>query len=626
MSLGYDRYFDDRTSKSLRDPVHRADILLSPYEIRIINTRAFQRLRGIKQLGPCEVVWHCANHTRFQHSIGTLYMAQKILHQIDPHYRHMGFAKHVIVRLFALLHDIGHLPFGHTLEDERPAVAGHHTSSSRIQSVIREEIAPILDEVQRLMDKGDQSSIGIDLKVRDQKIKSIEQLLVELISNFERETINRPDIENADDIPRALAIYQAIVGDTVCADLFDYLRRDTYFTGLRREFDDKIISHLQIEDGQIVFDLLSDKAGQGGGRTELMNLMHVRYSLAERVYFNKTKVWAGAMLSKAVELAGISIDMLLTLRDGELLWILENAEQYPQLIPQTNYEVAYKGPFEKAVKDTLGTDHFYWWSTAWQRMKGKLNQDLGGAAKLASAYNRRAIFRPVYSAASSSEKERSLFMNHFHDAGARDFRRTVEAFLAELCGLEPWQVVIACPNPNMNLKWADPLIGPFRDIDKPSFRRLSDVSIKSTVDEELKPLIEAAGRVCVDHQRLWRFDVSAPEDLPRDAQSKLCGVCQDIFKLDNRADAGKICSENLTTLLTEKATIACREVFGEQFEHHQLEGLLALSQKGRKDMQAPPPCSVDDFKRMITALNKPKQGIVNDPSGSKALFHDESAK
>ena len=66
------------TKKLIRDAVH-GDIELGPLEIELIDTPEFQRLRGIKQLGTAYLVFPSAVHTRFEHSLGTSWMAHRIL-------------------------------------------------------------------------------------------------------------------------------------------------------------------------------------------------------------------------------------------------------------------------------------------------------------------------------------------------------------------------------------------------------------------------------------------------------------------------------------------------------------------------------------------------------------------
>ena len=68
----------------LRDPVH-GDIELTSEEVRLVDTPEFQRLRGVKQLGTASLVYPGATHTRFEHSIGTLHMAERLLAAVNKH-------------------------------------------------------------------------------------------------------------------------------------------------------------------------------------------------------------------------------------------------------------------------------------------------------------------------------------------------------------------------------------------------------------------------------------------------------------------------------------------------------------------------------------------------------------
>ena len=89
-------------------------------EVHIVDTREFQRLAGIKQLGTSDFVFRGAVHTRFEHSLGALAQAQNIIDTVNrnPLARQIDERGVRLARLGALLHDLPHVPFGHTLEDE----------------------------------------------------------------------------------------------------------------------------------------------------------------------------------------------------------------------------------------------------------------------------------------------------------------------------------------------------------------------------------------------------------------------------------------------------------------------------------------------------------------------------
>ncbi|MCE5252156.1 HD domain-containing protein, partial [bacterium] len=97
---------------AIRDPIH-GFIGISELERKIIDTEIFQRLRRIKQLALAYLVYPGALHTRFEHSLGVLNIAGKIAEKLFNE----GVIKNQdnvqIIRLAALLHDLGHGPFSH---------------------------------------------------------------------------------------------------------------------------------------------------------------------------------------------------------------------------------------------------------------------------------------------------------------------------------------------------------------------------------------------------------------------------------------------------------------------------------------------------------------------------------
>src|SRR5205085_12644758 len=97
------------TKKLIRDAVH-GDIRLDALEIELIDTAEFQRLRGILQLGTAYLVFPSAVHTRFEHSLGTSWMAHRIV-EVPRRYTPIDADGETLIRVCALLHDITHIPF-----------------------------------------------------------------------------------------------------------------------------------------------------------------------------------------------------------------------------------------------------------------------------------------------------------------------------------------------------------------------------------------------------------------------------------------------------------------------------------------------------------------------------------
>jgi uncharacterized protein len=113
-----------KPSKSVSDPVH-GTIELSELEARVISTRAFQRLRNVKQLGLAHMVFPGADYSRFSHCLGVCHVTKRTLHILRSLGEDITDAEEQRYRLAALLHDVGHYPFSHAMET---AVQGYATA------------------------------------------------------------------------------------------------------------------------------------------------------------------------------------------------------------------------------------------------------------------------------------------------------------------------------------------------------------------------------------------------------------------------------------------------------------------------------------------------------------------
>jgi HD superfamily phosphohydrolase len=130
----------------VRDPLWN-NIRLDPIAKRLVDTPAFQRLRYVRQLGWTHLVYPGATHSRFEHALGTYHLARRALSLLAE--RDGATAIDVktsgIISAAALLHDIGHYPFSHALEEigalNHEDVAGPLVTSGEIAEVLRSEIS-----------------------------------------------------------------------------------------------------------------------------------------------------------------------------------------------------------------------------------------------------------------------------------------------------------------------------------------------------------------------------------------------------------------------------------------------------------------------------------------------------
>ncbi len=129
----------------LRDPLWN-NIRLEPLALALLDTSVLQRLRYVRQLGLAYLVYPGATHSRFEHALGAYHLAGIALRLLDEHGALTGIpAREVaVVRAAALLHDVGHYPFSHALEE---IGVTHHEEVAR--PLLME--GPIADILTRLL-------------------------------------------------------------------------------------------------------------------------------------------------------------------------------------------------------------------------------------------------------------------------------------------------------------------------------------------------------------------------------------------------------------------------------------------------------------------------------------------
>ncbi len=261
----------------LRDAVH-GDVTLTEEERAVLDTAAFQRLRGIRQLGSAFLVFPGAHHTRFEHAIGTLEMASRIVEAVNRNRdaepaRCLGIGPEEarIVRFAALLHDVTHIPHGHNIEDQTGLFERHDTPR-RFAAALAPgtELGGVLD------------SLG----VRESVLRSLYPV----------------DLPGRRGTPPC---WTQIFADTICADILDYLARDAHYTGLALGVDPRIVRHFKVDraSGNLFLDLGKRSLLREDILSEIVRMLEARYYFSERVYYHHAKVAAGALVAKAAEWA-----------------------------------------------------------------------------------------------------------------------------------------------------------------------------------------------------------------------------------------------------------------------------------------------------------------------------------
>ena len=304
----------------IRDPLWN-NIRLDPLALELIETPAFQRLRYVRQLGLAFLVYPGATHTRFEHALGAYHLARRALALLEER-EVMGpeeRASCTLVRAAALLHDVGHYPFSHALEE---IGALHHEEVAR----------PLITE-------GALAEVLVRRIGRDAPVE-----IMELIRGTS---------------PSAL---QRLISGSLDLDKIEYLRRDAFMCGVPYgEIDaDRLINSLTIVD-----DPASGHRAIGvveKGLSALESLLFAKYQMYRNVYWHHAVRSATAMYKRLVDdaLAAGSLDArtLAAFTDEGLLHDLGRTAPSPILVALRERRL-YKRAFESPAAE-LPSDAGEW--------------------------------------------------------------------------------------------------------------------------------------------------------------------------------------------------------------------------------------------------------------------------
>jgi HD superfamily phosphohydrolase len=275
-----------KESAEIRDPVH-GYIYATELERKIIDTATFQRLRRIRQLAGCHLVYPGGQHSRFEHVIGAMFLAGKVGEILRRRFSPFALEIAEELRIAALLHDIGHGPFSHMFEE----VMAERTEFTHE------------DMTQKMILKGE---VGEILERHGMSKKSMSELAVGKSKSKQR-------------------YLNDVIGGGLSVDIMDYLLRDSYFTG---------VEYGKVDVRRIInsFDVVENKLAIAQAALFAFEaLMIARYEMFRAVYFHRTVRAAELMLvksmilsDKALHLTDLSLGNYLSLTDEVTLYRIKN--------------------------------------------------------------------------------------------------------------------------------------------------------------------------------------------------------------------------------------------------------------------------------------------------------------
>lgn len=299
-------------AQKIYDAVH-GFIRFNELERMLIDSEPFQRLHYIHQLGIAYIVYPGATHTRFEHSLGAMELATRIFSRIASKFS-LPDADYwlQVIRLAALCHDLGHLPFSHDAEKELLGKAGHEEWTLRV--IQSEALKPVWIQLNSQFLRRD--VVGDVLKMAIGEKKLLEMDVTLSFSPVER------------------VLSQVITGDFFGADRIDYLLRDAQCTGVSYGLFDY---HQLIEMLCVVpFEGHLQLGIEENGIESCEALLLARHFMHQRVYqYSSVKAYKfhlARFMKRFFSMSDFlkSLEGYLSLSDSEILSALRKAAKDPK--------------------------------------------------------------------------------------------------------------------------------------------------------------------------------------------------------------------------------------------------------------------------------------------------------
>ncbi len=312
----------------IKDPVH-GYVYITEKEKEIIDSYPVQRLRRLRQLAGAEYVYPGANHTRFEHSVGVMYLAGKVAE--NPNISQLISEEEAgMVRIAALLHDVGHGPFSHIFE---------HLLTKELNKTHEDMTAWI---------------------IRNSELRDI-------INKLGYEAANIAELAVGKLYKSGKAFLNQIIRSSIDVDKLDFVVRDTYHTGAAYGFVDvfRLIHTFDILDENLASDM--------GALSTLESFIIARIESFKSIYFHRVGRAAQIMLATALEKANEELGLTsfktpeeyLAMDDYTVWTLLKNCKKSSPIIRNLERRRMLKCVYEqtfyvkdKTVSNIFSTEEF----------------------------------------------------------------------------------------------------------------------------------------------------------------------------------------------------------------------------------------------------------------------------
>jgi len=303
--------------KVVRDPIH-GDISVTGCLLELLSTPEVQRLHSIKQLGFAHLVFPGAHHTRFEHSLGACAIATRVADILG-----LPNEEKDLLACAALLHDVGHGPFSHTLE-----------------SILLERFG--VDHV----DLTEKLILGTYTIFDDTEKSFIHAATMhQILRHYDANTKEIVRIIKGE--PSKKSYLSQLLNSTIDVDQLDYLMRDAYYTGVSYGLIDtqRLLQTMMIHRGHLVM--------MRKGVSVVENILMARALMYSSVYFHKTVRIAELMLLKALEeIPDAEPFEFFRMTDAEIMTRLRTMGLYQQeIVTRLKYRDLFKQAYTASFQD-----------------------------------------------------------------------------------------------------------------------------------------------------------------------------------------------------------------------------------------------------------------------------------
>ena len=329
----------------IKDPVH-GYVYINETEKEIIDSYPMQRLRRLRQLAGSEYVYPGANHTRFEHCVGVMYLAGKAFENPNIS-RLVSDEEFDMARVAALLHDVGHGPFSHVFE----------------QLLIKDLEQTHEDITSWIIGKGEVSEIIAKMGYKPEEVAKLAV-----------GKLRKP----------GKAFLDQIISSAVDVDKQDFIVRDTFHTGAEYGFIDvfRLIHALDVLGENLAVEL--------GALSALEAFMIARIESFKSIYFHRVGRAAQIMLAMAMEKADKELGLTafktpeeyLTMDDYTVWAALKKCESSKSIINDLEHRRMLKCAYERTFyeKDTM-VSNIFGREAYRQQMQREIAKEAGVAAE-----------------------------------------------------------------------------------------------------------------------------------------------------------------------------------------------------------------------------------------------------